>query len=421
MLDRRFIRENPDTVRAALKKRGIEMEFDRLLALDIKIVRSHQEREEIKAEQNRLSRSVPTLQGDEKQAAIARSKELGGRIKPLEDSIAQFEADLRPLLLDVPNLPDEEVPDGLDEESNRLERTWGDKPAFDFSIKDHLDIGEALGLIDMKRAVKLAGSRNYMLRGDLLLLGQAVLRFALDLVASRGFIPHSPPVIVRRDAMEGTGYLPSGADQAYECTRDDGWLIGTSEVPLTALHADEILDFGELPLRYAGYSMCFRREAGTSGKDTRGLYRVHQFMKVEQVVICQNDVQVSRGFHEEILQNAEDVMQALELPYRVMTLCGGDMGRSPALTYDIETWMPGRGGYGETHSASRYYDYQARRLNLRYRGEDKKVRFCHTLNSTVIPSPRILVALIENYQNADGSITVPDVLVDYVGKERIGS
>ena len=324
------------------------------------------------------------------------------------------------MLLATPNIPDPEVPDGLDEESNRLERTWGELPNFDFEVKDHLDIGEALGLIDMKRAVKLAGSRNYMLRGDLLLLEQAVMRFALDLVSSRGYVPHSPPVIVRTEAMEGTGYLPTGADQAYECNRDDGWLIGTSEVPLTAMHADEILDPAELPLRYAGFSMCFRREAGTSGKDTRGIYRVHQFLKVEQVVICENDEAMSRGFHAEILQNAEDVLQALKLPYRVMALCGGDMGRSPALTYDIETWMPGRGAYGETHSASRYYDYQARRLNLRYRGADKKVRFCHTLNNTVIASPRILVALIENYQNADGSVTVPDVLVDYVGKERIG-
>ena len=246
-----------------------------------------------------------------------------------------------------------------------------------------------------------------------------MLRFALDLVVARGYIPHAPPFIVNRDAMEGTGYLPIGADQAYECTRDDGWLIGTSEVPITSIHAGEILDGNALPLRYAGYSACFRREAGAAGKDTRGLYRVHQFMKVEQVVIAPNDPKLSREFHEEILTNAEDVLKALKLPYRVMALCGGDLGRSAAFTYDIETWMPGRGKYGETHSASRYYEYQARRLQMRYRGEGNKATLCHTLNNTVIASPRVLVALLENYQQADGSVLVPDVLVPMMGKERL--
>ena len=386
MLDRRFIRENGDQVRAALQKRGIEMDLDRLLALDSEVLALQQRREEIKAEQNKLSKSVPQLQGDEKQEAIAKSKELGQSIKPLEEQVAGLEAELKPLLLQVPNLPDAEVPDGLEEEHNKEVRRWGEKPEFGFAIRDHLEIGEALGLIDMPRAVKLAGSRNYMLRGDLVLLELAVLRFALDLVRERGYIPHSPPVIVRQEAMEGTGYLPTGADQAYACDRDDGWLIGTSEVPITSLHGGEILDHADLPLRYAGYSQCFRREAGTSGKDTRGIYRVHQFAKVEQVVIGKNDETESRALHEEILKNAEDVLQALKLPYRVMALCGGEMSRSATLTYDIETWMPGRGAYGETHSASRYYDFQARRLDLRYRDENGKVRICHTLNNTVIAS-----------------------------------
>ena len=419
MLDLRFIRDNAEKVREAVRRRGVTVDLDRLLELDQAILALRRERDDAKAEQNRLSKSVPTLQGDEKAAAIARSKELGRQLKPLDERINVLETEIVPLQLEVPNLPDPEVPPGLTSAENEELRRWGEQPAFDFEPKDHLDLAEGLGVVDMKSAARVAGSRTYFLRGDLVLLELAVLRYALDLIASRGYIPHSPPLIVKRDAMEGTGYLPVGADQAYECTRDDGWLIGTSEVPITALHAGEILDEGNLPLRYAGYSACFRREAGAHGKDTRGLYRVHQFMKVEQVVVCKCDEQESRRFHEEILGNAEDVLQALGLPYRVVALCGGDLGRSAAFTYDIETWMPGRGAYGETHSASRYYDYQARRLNLRYRGTDGKVRFCHTLNNTVIASPRILVAILENYQDADGSVRVPEVLVPFLGKERL--
>jgi seryl-tRNA synthetase len=417
MLDLRFLREHPDEVRAAIARRGLKIDVGPLLDLDRKALALRQEREEAAAEQNRLSKSVPSLKGDEKARAIERSKELGKRLKPLDEQIAVLEAQLRPLLLEVPNMPDADVPPGLTAAENREVRRWGEPPRFDFAPKDHLALAEPMGLVDMERGAAVAGTRTYFLKGDLVLLELAVLRFALDLVASRGYVPHVPPLIVKREVMEGTGYLPVGADQAYECTRDDGWLIGTSEVPVTAIHAGEILDGAKLPLKYAGYSACFRREAGAHGKDTRGLYRVHQFMKVEQVVIGRNDAAESRRLHEEILKNAEDVLKGLGLPYRVVALCGGDLGRSSAFTYDIETWMPGRGGYGETHSASRYYEYQARRLNLRYRGEDGKVKLCHTLNNTVIASPRILVALLENGQRKDGSVRVPDALVPFVGKE----
>jgi seryl-tRNA synthetase len=410
MLDLRFIREHPEEVRHGIVLRGLKIDLDRLLDLDRRVLGKRQEREEAAAEQNRLSKSVPSLKGEEKARAIERSKELGKRLKPLDEEIAALETDLRPLHLEIPNLPDPEVPPGLTAAENHEVRRVGEPREFDFEPKDHLALAERLGLVDMERAARVAGTRTFFLE-------LAVLRFALDLIASRGFVPHAPPLIVKREAMEGTGYLPLGAEQAYECSRDDGWLIGTSEVPVTALHAGEILDEAKLPLRYAGYSACFRREAGTHGKDTRGLYRVHQFMKVEQVVVCRNDAQESRRCHEEILGNSEDVLKALGLPYRVIALCGGDLGRSQSFTYDIETWMPGRQGYGETHSASRYYDYQARRLNLRYRGGDGKVRFCHTLNNTVIASPRILVAILENGQEKDGSVRVPDVLVPFVGKE----
>ncbi len=419
MLDRRFVRENPDAVRDALARRHVEFDLERLLGLDRRIVEIQGERDGVKAEQNKLSKSVPTLAGDEKAKAIAASKALGARIKPLEEEAGRLEAELLPLLLELPNLPDPEVPEGKDAAGNVEVRRWGEAPTFPFPVKDHLDLATSLGLLDVEHAVKLAGSRTYFLKRDLVLLELAVLRYALDLVASRGYLPHSPPLLVQSGAMEGTGYLPSGRDQAYELARDDGWLIGTSEVPITALHGGEILDGARLPLRYAGISACFRREAGTYGKDTRGIYRVHQFQKVEQVVVGPGDEAMSRALHEEILGNAEDVLKALKLPYRVVALCGGDMGRSSAFTYDIETWMPGRDAYGETHSASRYYEYQARRLDLRYRDAEKKVRFCHTLNNTVIASPRILVAILENYQREDGSVDVPEALQRLVGKERL--
>ncbi|MHC4410234.1 MAG: serine--tRNA ligase [Planctomycetota bacterium] len=414
MLDRRFVRENPDAVRAAIRKRHIEFDLDSVLAIDERLLDNARDRDELKAEQNRLSKAVPTLQGEDQQAAIRRSKELGRSIKPLDDEQARLEAELTPMLLAIPNMPDDEVPDGGGADDNVELRQVGSKPTFDFDVADHVDLATSLGLLDMKRAASVTGSRYYFLKGDLMRLEQAVLRYALDLITGRGYIPMSPPVIVNKGAMEGTGYLPTGADQAFELTRDDGWMIGTAEVPLTALHAGEKLAAADLPLRYAGLSLCFRREAGAHGKDTRGLYRVHQFTKVEQVIIAPNDVARSRELHEEILQNAEDVLQGLGLHYRVVALCGGDLGRGAAYTYDIETWMPGRDGYGETHSASRYYEYQARRLNLRYRDENKKVRICHTLNNTVLASPRILVALLENYQQADGSVRVPDVLVPYM-------
>ncbi len=419
MLDRRFVRENPELIRGALVRRGIEVDLDRLLALDGKLLELAQRREELKSEQNRLSKQVPKLQGDEKGAAIARSKELGAAIKPLETEQTALEAELMPLLLEVPNMPDAEVPEGLEAEQNVEIRRWGDHREFDFEPKDHVDLATSLGLLDMQRAARVSGSSFYFLKGDLMLLEQAALRYALDLITGRGFVPVTPPVIVDRSALEGTGYLPIGADQAYELTRDDGWLIGTSEVPITALHAGEKLPLDDLPLRYAGYSNCFRREAGAHGRDTRGLYRVHQFTKVEQVIIAPNDEALSRELHEEILSNSEDVLKGLGLPYRIVALCGGDLGRSAAYTYDIETWMPGRGDFGETHSASRYYEYQARRLSLRYKDADKKVRFCHTLNNTVLASPRILVALIENNQQKDGSVRVPEVLVPYMGGREV--
>jgi len=299
-------------------------------------------------------------------------------------------------------------------------RRVGEPRTFEFKPKDHVQLGQDLGLIDLDRGVRLAGSRNYVLRGDGALLHQAVLRLAQDMVVQRGFEPMIVPVLVREEVMYGTGYFPSGRDQAYLCERDELSLVGTAEVPLTAYHAGEILDEADLPIKLCATSLCFRREAGAAGKDTFGLFRIHLFEKVEQVILCRNDVEESKRFHQEILQNAEDVMQRLKLPYRVVNVCTGDLGMGQIQKFDIETWMPSRDSYGETHSASRFHEFQARRLKMRYRDGAKRVHYCHTLNNTVIASPRILIPLLELYQNADGTVTIPEALRPYMdGRERI--
>ncbi|MBN1418109.1 MAG: serine--tRNA ligase, partial [Planctomycetes bacterium] len=305
-----------------------------------------------------------------------------------------------------------------DDSENVEVRRWGEIPRLDFDWKDHIRLGEMHEWMDFARASRIAGSRTYFLKGDAALLELAVLRFALDRILAKGFVPFIVPDLVKREALFGTGYFPGGEEQAYACERDGVYLAGTAEVPVTSYHMGEILAEGDLPKRYAGISTCFRREAGTYGKDTKGLYRIHQFQKVEQVVICRDDVEESKRFHEEILWNAEEIVQALELPYRVVNVCGGDLGLGQVQKFDIEVWMPSRKAYGETHSASRFHDFQARRLSLRYRDGQGKIHFCHTLNNTVLASPRILIPLLENHQQPDGSIRIPEALAPYMGGRR---
>ena len=318
-------------------------------------------------------------------------------------------------MLRVAQPPSPEVPVGKDDTENVLLREEGEIPRFDFELKDHVQLGELLDILDIPRGVKLAGSRNFALKGAGAMLHHAVLRLAMDRMVQRGYQLMTLPVLVKESVMYGTGYFPLGRDDAYLCERDEMSLVGTSEVPLTAFHSEEVLEEADLPRKYTALSTCFRREAGAAGKDTYGLYRIHYFDKVEQVVVCRNDEPESIRHHHEILQNAEDVLSALGLPYRVVNVCTGDLGLGQVQKFDIETWMPSRGAYGETHSASRFYEFQARRLNLRYRDADGQVRFCHTLNNTVIASPRILIPLLELYQNADGAVTVPEVLRPYMG------
>jgi seryl-tRNA synthetase len=415
MLEIRFIREHADVVQAGARKKHIDIDIQHLLEVDAQRRQLLAQVENLKALRNKTSKDIPTLQGEAKQEAIARMKQVAAESKELEEPLRQVEATFEALMLQVPNVPADDVPEGTSDADNVVLKTWGELPSFPFPVRDHVEIGELLDIIDMPRAVKLAGSRTYFLKNAAVLLEQALLQFALQHMRRKGFTPLIVPHLVRDEAMVGTAYFPAGREQAYRIPEDEINLIGTSEVPITAYHADEVLREDELPKYYIGLSSCYRREAGTHGKDTRGLYRVHQFQKVEQVVLCVNDPEVSSREHEHILQNAEEILQALGLPYRVVLVCGSELGVPQVKKYDIETWMPGRQAYGETHSASKFHDFQARRLKLRYRDKGGAMRFMHTLNNTVVASPRLLIPLLEINQREDGSIAIPDALQPYMG------
>lgn len=420
MLDIKWIRENVDEIKAAARKKHIDAEsyIDQAIATDARRREITHEVEQLKADQNRIGKEIAQLQGDDKKTRIAEMKQVADRVKDLDGDLSTIEDELHEHLLRIPNICAPEVPEGATDADNVEMRTVGEKPQFDFEWKDHLTLGEELDLIDIPRAAKLAGSRTYILKNGAALLELAVLRFALDHLMSKGFEPMIVPTLVRRKAMEGTAYFPGGEDQAYTCEKDELFLVGTSEVPVTSYHCDEILQEEDLPRMYAGISTCYRREAGAAGRDTKGLYRIHQFNKVEQVIVTRNDEEESKRQHAFILQNSEEILQAFELPYRVVNVCGGDLGAGQVQKYDVEAWMPSRESYGETHSASRFHEFQARRLNLRYRDANKKARFCHTLNNTAIASPRILISLLEVHQQADGRVRIPDALRPYMGGQE---
>ena len=419
MLDMKFIRANLEQVREGARWKRIEVDLDRLVHLDDERKKHLVEEEELRNRRKVAGKEIAQLEGAAKQEAIEALGKIPDRIKELTDRRRGVEEELDGLLALVPQPPDPEVPHGLDDTENVELYTWGEKPSFEFEPKDHVTLGTDLGIIDFPRAAKLAGSQTYMLVGDGALLELAVLRYALDTIVAEGFVPMITPTLVRYEPLYGTAYFPGGEDQAYACERDKLWLTGTSEVPVTAYHMGETVELDQLPLKYAGYSTCYRREAGAAGRDTKGLYRIHQFNKVEQVVICKADEAESREFHQSILKNSETVLQGMGLPYRVVNVCSGDLGQGQAQKFDIECWMPSR-GWGETHSASRFYEFQSRRLDLRYRDEDGKLKYCHTLNNTVIATPRVLIPILENNQQADGSIRIPEVLVPYMaGKTEI--
>lgn len=415
MLDIKFVREHADVVRQACEKKNIAADVDAVLAADSRLRELKSAFDEKRAEQNKASKAIATFQGEEKKAAIQRMKAVADEVKAAEQAMKEADAALRPLLLTLPNIPDEAVPAGATDEENVELRKEGTVPTFDFEPKDHVQICQDLDLLDVERATRIAGARTYFLKNDGALLEWAILNLAIDLMVKKGFTPMVVPHLVRTEAMEGTAYLPGGEEQAYRTVKDDTWLIGTSEVPLTSYRMGEILSHEELPVKMVGKSPCYRREAGAAGKDTHGLYRIHQFHKVEQVIYCKNDVEESKRWHAAILQNAEDILQALEMPYRVVNVCGGDLGRPQVQKFDIETWMPSRNAYSETHSASRFHEFQARRLDIRYRDEDGKLHFVHTLNNTVIATPRVLIPLLELHQQKDGSVRIPEALRPFMG------
>ena len=436
MIDLKDLRQNPEKYKAGARLKNVAVDVDAVLSLDERGRQAQAEFDRARAEQNQISQKIGQAKDPaEREALRAKAGEFKPRLQALGDEQKQVQAKLDALLLAIPQPPDADVPPGKDASDNVVVRTWGEPRAFDFKPRSHIEIGEALGLFDFRAGAKIAGSRSYFLRGGGAELHWAVVRFALDMMTrEKGFTQMVVPVMVREQAMRGTGFFPAGREQAYrvgeseEAGDDVRFLTGTAEVSLTAFagpERDEVtLTEADLPLKLTAASTCFRREAGTYGKDTAGLYRVHQFDKVEQVVICRNDVEESKRWHAEMLGYSEELLRRLELPHRVIQCCTGDLGVKNASMLDVETWMPSRfdgknqaTGYGETHSASRLYEFQARRLNLRYKDKDGKVRFCHTLNNTVVASPRILIPILENYQNADGSVTVPEALRPYLGRE----
>jgi seryl-tRNA synthetase len=430
MIDIKDLRDNPEKYRRGAELKNVTINIPAVLDLDGQCLRAQLDFDRLRAEQNELSRQIGKAKSPEERESIkAKAAAMKPQLQELEQRRKTTETSRDQLLLQIPQPPDDDVPPGKSAEDNVVLYTHGEPRHFEFKPKSHIELGKALDLFDFEAGVKLAGSRSYFLKGAGADLHQSVLRLAMDMMTrENGFTQLTVPVLVRDVAMQGTGFFPASREQAYHVTEDDLFLTGTGEVGLTAYHYDETLEESSLPRRYVAMSTCFRREAGTYGKDTAGLYRVHQFDKVEQVVICKNDVTESKRWHKEMLGYSEEILRRLKLPYRVIQCCTGDIGVKNASQMDIETWMPSRydgknsaTGYGETHSASRLYEFQARRLNLRYKAADGKTRFVHTLNNTVVASPRILIPILENYQNPDGSITIPEALRPHMnGRDRIG-
>ena len=419
MIDIKLIRDNAQKFIKAAKDKNFDVDIDKLLKTDSELRNDKNRLQEISTEKNKVGKSIPQLAGEDKQSALDTLGQLKKEESQLNDSIKKNQPIFDEIMGQVAQPADEDVPLGKDDTQNVELRKFGKIREFNFKPKDHVQLGLDLDIIDIQRGVKLAGTRNYFLKAGGAQLHWALLRFSMDHMIAKGYVPLSVPLLMKDEAMKGTGYYPGAEEQTYRMEKDTLNLAGTAEVPLTAYHAGEILTKEKLPLKYVAMSTCFRREAGAAGKDTYGLYRIHQFDKVEQVIIGENDEEKSKEYHKEILDNSEAVMQALDLPYHVVNVCTGDLGRGQVQKYDIEAWMPSRNSYGETHSASRFYEFQASRMNLRYKSAKKNL-FCHTLNNTVIASPRILIPILELNQNADGSVTIPKVLRPYMnGKKKI--
>jgi seryl-tRNA synthetase len=418
MIDIKFLREHPDVVRASQKGRGESVELvDQILAIDEKKRAAVTEFETLRQEQNTLSKSVGAAKGDEKTALLENAKALADKVKAADTKRAQVEEQTKELLLQLSNLLDTKAPIGGEEDFLLIEHV-GTPRDFDkdgFEPKDHVELGKLLGAIDTERGAKVAGSRSYYLTGVGALLEFALVNYAIQSAVKNGFTPVIPPVLVNPAAMEGTGFLGQAAENVYRIEKDDVFLVGTSEVPLAAMHMDETLPADKLPLRYAGYSTCFRREAGTYGKDTRGIIRVHQFDKVEMFTFCKpEDAQAE---HQRLLQWEKDFLTAMEIPFRVIDVASGDLGSSATRKFDIEAWIPTQGAYREVTSTSNCTEFQGRRLNIRYK-DSEGVKAIATLNGTLVAIPRMIVAILENHQNADGTVNVPAALQPFLGMKK---
>jgi seryl-tRNA synthetase len=423
VLDLAFIREHPDLIRDVARRRKTAVDVDALLATDTELRIVKRRAEDLRAEQNKVNQAIREAGADAaaRETAIERGRVLSVELKELEPRERDLETHLRNLWLLVPNIPDASVPEGQGEEDNVEIKRVGEPPHFDFEPLDHVALMKGQDWLDLERAAKVSGSRSYILKGDAVFLEFALMQFALDRVARKGFTPLEVPVLAKEFAFYGNAQFPRGREQTYSLPEDDLFLVGTAEVSITGMHSGEILNGAELPIKYVGYSPCFRREAGTYGKDTKGILRVHQFAKVEQYIICQADHAESVYWHEELLANSEEIVRALELPYRVLNICTGDLGDAKVKGYDIECWMPSEERYRETHSDSYFHDYQARRANIRYREVDGTVRLVHTLNNTALASTRTIIALVENHQQADGAVRVPEALRPFIGgRETLG-
>jgi seryl-tRNA synthetase len=419
MLSLPFIRDNPDAVRRAIAQKNVALDLDALLDLDHAVRALKTGVDTLRAERNAISDGFKSASPEDRPTLGAKAKAIGAEIGTAEAELTEKQAALDALLLRMPNIPWEGAPIGPDENANTVVRREGTVPTFDFAPLDHVALVEKNDWADLARITQVAGSRQYCLKGRLALLEQGLMFWAQQRLAADGFTLMTVPALAKPHAFVATGHFPGHEDEAYHIPADDLYLAGTGEIALTSLHSGEIFDADKLPILYAGYSPCFRREAGSAGRDVRGLLRVHQFYKLEQYVICRDDEEESARWHARLLANAEAMLQALAIPYQVVETSTGDMGLGKYRMNDIESWVPSLGKYRETHSCSTLHDWQARRANLRWRDEERKVRFVHTLNNTALASPRILVPLLENHQEADGRVKLPPPLRELIGGDYL--
>lgn len=418
MLDIKFIRENKDIISLGAKKKNIDFDVDKLLGVDDKRLEILKLVEDKRALQNEVSKKIPQASEDEKQKLLSDMTELKSQMQAEEENLKEVMREWQDLMLQVPQIPDHSVPEGKGEEDNVTSKEWGEKPSFDFEPKDHVELMTSLDMVDFERGTKAHGFRGYYLKNDGALLSWAIWNYARDFFLQRGFNPFIAPVILNKEHFYGTGHLPHDVDDIFQ-TQDGQYLAGTAEVPMMAYHAGEILKEEELPKKYLAFSPCFRREAGSHSKDVKGLIRVHEFYKWEQLIICKGTHEESDKLFEEINKNVEDFIETLGLPYRRLTICTGDLSASKVKQYDTELWVPKENTYREIGSASYFHDYQTRRFGIRYKDNEGKTKYTHSMNATAIPTPRILVSLVENLQTSDGKIKIPEVLQPYMGGREI--